>query len=281
MIATISKLLPIAIGALCLSASAAFAGPLKARADAGEAIRIGFANSPPYAYVGKDGKPEGFMNAYALDVLKKMGYTKIEVTTSDWAGLIPALQAGRIDIITSGMYIQKGRCENIAFSQPMLKTSDALLVPKGNPKGLGNYADIAKKGAVMATVSGYATIKNAKGFGVKDEQIMQLPDGTAVLAAVKSGRADAAANTYVSLLPQANSSNGTLEIADPSKMPESTVNWVSYGFRKNDADFVSMFDATQKSYLGSPAMMKAVAPYGYTEAQFPGTTSLDWICANR
>lgn len=279
----IRRLASLALTALALSLSwsNAHAGPLASRADSGEAIRIGFANSPPYAFVGSDGKPAGFMNAYALALLKAMGYSKIEVTTSDWAGLVPGLQAGRIDIVTSGMYIKKDRCENLAFSDPMLKTSDALLVLKGNPKALENYEDIKNKGAVMAAVVGYATIDSAKKSGVPADHIMQLPDGPSVLAAVKSGRADAAANSDLSLASQARSASDAVEVTDPSKMPEWTMNWVAFGFRKNDADFIAKFNAAQQKFLGTPEMMKVVAPFGYTEAQLPGQKTLEWVCANR
>lgn len=110
---------------------------------------------------------------------------------------------------------------------------------------------------------------------------MQLPDGPSVLAAVRSGRADAAANSDLSLLAQAKGAEGSVEVTDSSKMPESTFNWVAFGFRKNDSDFVSKFNAAQKEFLGSPEMLSAVAPFGYTEKQLPGSTSLKWICENR
>ncbi|MCK1336677.1 ectoine/hydroxyectoine ABC transporter substrate-binding protein EhuB [Bradyrhizobium sp. 38] len=264
-----------------LIAPVASAGPLTSRLESGAAIRIGFANSPPYAFVGPGGEPAGFMNAYVINLLKKMGYTKLEVVTSDFSGLIPALQAGRIDIVTSGLYIKKDRCSTIAFTDPMLKTADALLVPKGNPKGLQNYEDVAKKNATMTAVVGYATIDSAKKFGVPADRIMQLPDGPSVLAAVRSGRADAAANSDLSLQAQAKGADGSVEVTDSSKMPESTFNWVAFGLRKTDFDFISKFNAAQKEFLGSPEMLSVVAPFGYSEKQLPGSTSLEWICENR
>ncbi len=117
------------------SAVAAVAGPLMDRIKAGETIRIGFANEVPFAYPGADGSPMGFVNAEAMGVLAKMGYTKIEPVQTEWGGLIPGLQAGRFDIITGGMNILKARCENIAFSEPMATVGDAFIVAKGNPKG--------------------------------------------------------------------------------------------------------------------------------------------------
>lgn len=273
-----AALAAIAIGA---SAAVAMAGPLMDRAKAGKTIRIGFANEVPWAYPGDNGQPKGFVNAYALGVLKEMGYTKIEPVQTDWGGLIPGLQANRFDIITGGMYILKKRCENVDFSEPMAKVSDAFIVRKGNPKGIEDYADIAKKGAIMATGAGYNTIDAAKKAGVPADHIMALPGPTEILAAVKSGRADAGANTFFTSQALAKSSNGAVEVTDPNKMPEDTKNWVGIGFRKDDADFVKAFDAAQKKYLGSPAMMKAVEPYGYTKAVLPDDKTTAWVCQHR
>ena len=50
------------------------------------------------------------------------------------------LNANRSDMITGGMYILKSRCENIDFSDPIGVFGDAMLVPKGNPKNINNYA---------------------------------------------------------------------------------------------------------------------------------------------
>ena len=268
----------VALGATTV---AAFAGPLMDRINAGETIRIGFANEIPFAYPGEDGSPKGFVNAEVLGVLAKMGYTNIEPVQTDWGGLIPGLQAGRFDIITGGMNILKSRCENIAFSDPMARIGDAFIVAAGNPKGLGNYTDIKDAGAVMVTGAGYSNIEAAKAAGVEEANIMQVPGPTEILAAVKAGRADAGAGTYFTMKQLAASSDGAVDVTDPGAMPEDTMNWAGVGFRKEDQDFLDNFNASQKDYLGSPEMLEAVKEYGYDEATLPGDKTTEWVCANR
>lgn len=267
--------------ALGTTAAAAAAGPLTDRIAAGETIRIGFANEIPFAYPGPSGEPKGFVNAYALGVLEKMGYTNIEPVQTDWGGLIPGLQAGRFDIITGGMNILASRCENIAFSDPIAKIGDAFIVPAGNPKGIQTYVDVKDKGAVMVTGAGYSNIEAAKAAGVAEANIMQVPGPTEILAAVTAGRADAGTGTYFTMKQLADSSNGAVEVTDPNAMPEESFNWAGIGFRKEDQDFVDAFNAAQKDYLGSEAMMAAVAEYGYGEASLPGDVTTEWVCANR
>lgn len=268
----------VALGATTV---AAFAGPLMDRINAGQTIRIGFANEIPFAYPGDDGSPKGFVNAEVLGVLAKMGYTNIEPVQTDWGGLIPGLQAGRFDIITGGMNILKSRCENIAFSDPMARIGDAFIVAAGNPKGIGNYTDIKDAGAVMVTGAGYSNIEAAKAAGVEEANIMQVPGPTEILAAVKAGRADAGAGTYFTMKQLAASSDGAVDVTDPGAMPEDTMNWAGVGFRKEDQDFLDNFNAAQKDYLGSPEMLEAVKEYGYDEATLPGDKTTEWVCANR
>ncbi|WP_299362746.1 ectoine/hydroxyectoine ABC transporter substrate-binding protein EhuB [uncultured Paracoccus sp.] len=268
----------ITVGAATVAAEA---GPLTERIEAGDPIRIGFANELPFAYPGENGEPRGFVNAHTLGVLESMGHTNIEPVQTDWGGLIPGLQAGRFDIITGGMNILAARCENVAFSEPMARIGDGFLVPEGNPKGLGNYEDIRETGAVMVTGAGYSNIQAARDAGVEDGNIMQVPGPTEILAAVRAGRADAGAGTYFTMRQLADSANGELEVSDPDAMPEESFNWAGIGFRKDDQDFVDAFNATQADYLGSEEMLAAVAEYGYGEATLPGDVTTEWVCANR
>lgn len=277
----LKTLLVAGVAALTLGAVAAKAGPLMDRIEKGEPIRLGFANEIPFAYPGDDGSPKGFVNAHTLGVLKKMGYENIEPVQTEWGGLIPGLNAGRFDIVTGGMNILASRCENIAFSEPMAKIGDAFIVAPGNPKGIGNYDDIKESGAIMVTGAGYSNIEAAKGAGVAEDKIMQVPGPTEILAAVRAGRADAGAGTYFTMKELAASSGGAVEVTDPNAMPEETFNWAGIGFRKEDQDFLDKFNAAQKEFLGTEEMMQAVAEYGYDEATLPGDRTTEWVCANR
>ena len=265
---------------LGMGLTAAQAGPLMDRIESGKSIRIGFANEVPWAYPGENNKPLGFVNAYAIGVLKKMGYDNIEPVTTEWGGLIPGLKANRFDLITGGMYILKSRCENVAFSEPMGKVSDAFIVPDGNPKDINNYKDIKAKDATFVTGAGYNTVEAAKKEGIDESSIMTVPGPTEILAAVKAGRADAGGVTYFTALNLAKE-NSEVEVTDPSDLPEWTQNWVGIAFRDADKDFLEKFNAAQKEYLGSPEMMKSVKEYGYTKSQLPGDRTTDWVCNNR
>ena len=263
------------------AAAGATAAGLLDKANAGEAVRIGFANEVPWAYPGDGDAPKGFVNSIALGVLDKMGITNIEPVVTDWGGLIPGLSANRFDVITGGMYILGSRCENVDFSDPIGVFGDAFIVAKGNPKGIQSYQDIKEMGAVLVTGAGYNIVEVAKKEGIADDNVMQVPGPTEILAAVRAGRADAGGVTFFTARNLAVQSEGAVDVTDPSVLPEWTLNWVGIAFRKDDTDFLNAFNAALKDYLGSDAMMAGVAEYGYTEHQLPGDVTTEYACANR
>lgn len=266
---------------LAVSACAAIAGPLADRLAADKPIRLGFASEKPFAYPGADGQPLGFANTIALGVLNRMGEDDIEPVLTDWAGMIPALIADRVDIVTGGMYILQARCENVDFSEPIGRFGDALIVPKGNPKDLHNYQDIKSADAIMVTGAGYNTIDAAKTEGVAEANIMQVPGATEILAAVRSGRADAGVLPSLEAHRLASHASDEIEATDSGAMPEWTFNWIGLAFHPDDDDFREKFNAELKDYIGTDEMMAAVAPFEYESDNLPGDTTTEWACTNR
>ena len=132
---------------LLFSISTVNAKTLTERLADGHKLRLGFGTAVPWAYAGDNGEALGFVNMIALTVLEEMGITEHETKVFEWSGLIPGINADRSDMITGGMYILKSRCANIDFSDPIGVFGDAMLVPKGNPKGINNYEDVIRTGA--------------------------------------------------------------------------------------------------------------------------------------
>src|SRR6056297_3554150 len=180
---------------IATTATTVLAGPLQDRIDAGETIRIGFANIPMWGYPNENGEADGFTNDIAIQVRASVGLTNIEPVVTDWGGLIPGLRAERFDLITGGMYVLGSRCENVAFSEPVARSGDGILVAAGNPEDINSYTDILEGGHIMVTGAGYNTVEAARNLGIANENIMQVPGPTEMLAALIAGRADAAVLT--------------------------------------------------------------------------------------
>lgn len=265
---------------MATTATSVFAGPLQDRIDAGETIRIGFANIPLWGYPNEAGDADGFTNDIAIEVLASMGLTNVEPVVGDWGGLIPGLKAERFDLITGGMYVLGSRCENVSFSEPVARSGDGILVAAGNPEGINSYTDVLNGEHIMVTGAGYNTVEAAQNLGIADANIMQVPGPTEMVAALKAGRANAAVLTDFEAQHLA-ADHDEIELGDSSQMEEWSKNFAAIGFRHEDQDFLAGFNAALKDYLGTEEMMAKVAEHEYSELHLPGDVTTEWACANR
>ena len=101
----------VLIAILCLSMVA------KASLSAGETtIRIATEGAyPPWNATGDDGELEGFEIDLAKDLCQRMNAT-CEIVGQRWDGMLPALNAGKYDLIMAGMAITEEREQIIDFS---------------------------------------------------------------------------------------------------------------------------------------------------------------------
>jgi len=72
---------------------------------------------PPYSYVDKDNNAQGFDVDSMKWIAEKNGI-KVAFMPVEWSGIIPALQAGKIDMVYAGMSITPERQEAVNFSNP-------------------------------------------------------------------------------------------------------------------------------------------------------------------
>ena len=87
------------------------------------------ANFPPFAYVDETGKPAGF-DVDAIDwIAEKLGFT-VKHQPMDWDGIIPNLNAKKIDFIASGMSINPEREKVVNFSIPYYDIKQVFVAKK-------------------------------------------------------------------------------------------------------------------------------------------------------
>ncbi|RWP12751.1 MAG: ectoine/hydroxyectoine ABC transporter substrate-binding protein EhuB [Mesorhizobium sp.] len=241
----------------------------------GETIRLGFSNEPPFANPGANNEPLGWVNAMTLDILKKLGTTKVEPVVAEWGSLIPGMHAGRFDIITGGMFILPDRCRNVLFTEPLAVATAALIVPKGNPQNLHSYKDLRDKGLSVATGAGWDDVENARKAGITDEKTLQVAGSAEVLQAVKAGRAAAGVGDYFTMKEFAGK-DASVEVTDP--LPDSPKGYPALAFLPNQQATVDAFNTALKDYIGSKEMMESVGKYGYTKINLPDGTTAAELC---
>ncbi len=81
-------------------------------------------------------KPDGSFDGYEVEILHDVcGRMKIEckIAAQDWDGMIPALQAGKIDVIMDALSITDERKKTIDFSIPYAVTPGVFVADKTGP----------------------------------------------------------------------------------------------------------------------------------------------------
>ncbi len=106
------------------------------------------ANFPPFAFVDKNGAPDGF-DVKALDWIAKDQGFKVKHQPMDWDGIIPSLNAKKIDIIASGMSITDKRKEQVNFSIPYWKIQQVLVAKKESALTVAQILDKGNKVGVQ------------------------------------------------------------------------------------------------------------------------------------
>ncbi len=106
---------------------------------------------PPFEMTDEKGAPSGVSVELARALGKALD-RPLRIENMGYAGLIPALKTGKIDLIISSMTATPERAKSIAFSEPYLKTGLCLLVPKNS--AAKTIADLDQAGQTVAVKQG-------------------------------------------------------------------------------------------------------------------------------
>lgn len=175
------------LGALGL-AVLGLAGSLSgAQAKDWKTVRIGMdATYPPFESVNPKGEIVGWEVEYATELCKRMKVT-CTFQNQDWDGIIPALLAGKFDVIMSSMNITPPRKEKVDFSDVYFSTPPVFV---GDAKASADVSPAAMKGKTIGTQSSttFANYleKHYKGIA----EIKLYPGGDEPQNDLKAGRLD-------------------------------------------------------------------------------------------
>lgn len=246
---------------------------------------VGYANEAPYAYLDPaTGAITGEAVEIARVVLGRLGVRTVDGTLTEFASLIPGLDAGRCDLVAAGMYITAPRAERVRFSRPTYVMADALLVRAGNPLGLHGFDDVAARAATMGVMAGAAEHGHAIACGVPATAISLFPDQPSALAALRSGRIQALACTTLTarhLLRMAG--DGGFAMATPFRDPvvdgRPARGYGAFAFRSRDADLQAAFDAELERFIGSAEHLALVERFGFGSEHLPDRRTVAEVLA--
>jgi len=146
----------------------------------------------PFSMVGPDGKATGFDVDSMKWIAKNQGF-EVEFLPIAWDGIIPALLAGKIDLVYAGMTITEERKEKVNFSKPYWTVNQMVVVKEGSPITL----EQVKNGSVVIGTQRGCTAalwidENLVNQSLMPAQNLKLYDNTPLAVDdLVSGRIDA------------------------------------------------------------------------------------------
>ncbi len=139
----------------------------------------------PFELTNKKGEIIGFDVDMAKRMAKAMD-VKLELVSTAWDGIIPALLTDKFDILMSGMTLTQQRNMSINFAQPYIVIGQSVLVSKKFEGTISSYKDLNDPkytvGSKLGTTGEQATkrlIPNAKYISYETEQegVLELING--------------------------------------------------------------------------------------------------------
>ncbi len=150
-------------------------------------IRIGTEGAyAPFNFIDANGQVQGFDIEIGKALCAQM-QAQCEFITQDWDGIIPALQAGKYDVILASMFITEERKKQVAFTDPYYRAAMTFVAPKDadvqdvSPAALAGKVIGAQAGTTQAD---YLT----QLYGKSDVRL--YPTQEAVNLDLASGRLD-------------------------------------------------------------------------------------------
>ncbi|MDO7902432.1 ABC transporter substrate-binding protein [Pseudomonas sp. K1(2024)] len=229
--------IPQCLIALCLAAPLAHADAVKIPdrlQHADKLVFCGAMDSPPMGFFDAAQKPAGVTVELGQAIAKRLGDKPIDWRVTPFSGLIPALLAGQCDMLADQLFDKPERREVIDMVNYMY-SSQAVVVGKGNPKGIHTLDDLSGKKVAVLNGSTIRTLLEAhneklKQAGKAPMQVVVYNSDTDAFQALRIQQADA----YGTTLETAGYYQGMAPDLFETGVPAFARILTGFGFRKDD-----------------------------------------------
>ncbi|MFC4410902.1 transporter substrate-binding domain-containing protein [Chungangia koreensis] len=147
---------------------------------------------PPFEYE-ENGEYHGIDIDLFTAIAENQGF-EFEFDAMDFGGIIPAMEAGQLDVAIAGMSITDERKKVVDFSDPYFDAGITLVVNKDNDD-IESVEDLEGKTVAVknGTTGAKFAMDNADKYGY---EIVQFDDSPAMFQEVSNGNADALLEDY-------------------------------------------------------------------------------------
>jgi polar amino acid transport system substrate-binding protein len=199
-----------------------------------------------------------------LDTLMKNLGWQYKLITSDFNGLIPAVQSGRVDLVVSDVYHTKERDKVVDFVD-YLENSFAVLVRGDDAGQVRSYLDLC--GKPMGVLTGSApefdvargAARECTDAGKAPIEIKSFPSVAQELPPLSNGSIDAVLEEFTSVSYIEKTTNGKFKVAFPDHKSTTRVGIV---VKQDDGQIRDDLIKGVKEYVASPAYRENAKKWG-------------------
>jgi polar amino acid transport system substrate-binding protein len=179
--------------------AAAFAILLSSAAAAQDRLIVGTEGAyPPFNSLTASGELVGFDVDIAKELCARMK-TECSFAAVDWDGLVPALQAGKIDVIAASLTITEERKKHVLFTHKYYETPLAIVARKDTGLATAEAPAFAGRTLGMQGQTWQAAYAAAT-FGAAGAQLKLYPSQVEAMQDLANGRLDAVLSDKIQLI---------------------------------------------------------------------------------
>jgi len=201
-------------------------------------LRVGVASFPPWAARAGNGELIGFEVDVAKQLAADMG-VKAALSVYDVERLVPALEAGEIDLIAAGLTITPERALHVNFSQPYADTGIALATNLERTANVTDLATLDNEAYSIAAVEGTVAVQLVRRL-LPRAKVAVFPSAEAASSALVAGAVhgyleDEPVPTFLAL-----DNPGVIDV--PLAQP-LLLSRAGFAVNKGDPDFLAFLNA--------------------------------------
>jgi polar amino acid transport system substrate-binding protein len=187
VVCVVAAVLAVGFLRVALAADAARVAPVLDRILAKKELVVGTAaDMPPLNMTLKDGKIVGMEVDIATLMANEIG-VKLTLKPMHFNDLLPALEAGQVDLILSGITMTALRNTKVAFAGPYFGSGKSVLIKQENVASLRNTEMMNNPDVTVAALKGSTSQRFVEGFAPKAKLVL-TDDYDQAIAMVLDGK---------------------------------------------------------------------------------------------
>ena len=200
------------------------------------ALKVGMSTFVPWAMRDKNGELVGF----EIDVAKKLAAdmeVEIEFVPTSWDGIIPALIAGKFDVIIGGMSVRPQRNLTINFTTPYAHSGMGIAANKAMAADM-KWPDDYDSADVTFSCRRGATSCNDVDRLFPKATVRKFDDDVQAFQEVLNGNAHAVLSSYPKPVEWASNNPEHIFLPTTDNLSQGDE---AFGLRKGDPDALNFF----------------------------------------